>query len=66
MIIPIRCFTCNYLIADKWSRLDKTGYIDLLKLGYTSKEALDRLGFTRFCCRRMILSNVDMVSKLNF
>jgi DNA-directed RNA polymerase subunit N (RpoN/RPB10) len=55
MIIPIRCFTCAKVIADKWE-----AYLDLIKKGKTEAEALDQLGFSRYCCRRMILTHVDI------
>ena len=55
MIIPIRCFTCSKLIADKWE-----AYLELIKNGKTEAEALDLLGFKRYCCRRMILTHVDI------
>jgi DNA-directed RNA polymerase I, II, and III subunit RPABC5 len=65
MIIPVRCFTCNSLIANKYMRQDKTGYVDLLKQGHTPVEAFAKLNINNMCCRRMILGHVDMVSKLN-
>lgn len=54
MIIPVRCFTCGQVIADKNHTYDA-----LVRLGYSEKEALDTIGLTRFCCRRMILTHVD-------
>jgi len=66
MIIPIRCFTCNKIVGNKWETNDpkNPGYINLLKSGFTEKEALDKLGLVRVCCRRMILSHLDLSSKL--
>lgn len=55
MIIPIRCFSCGKLIADKWEK-----YQELIKEGYTEAKALDEIGFKRYCCRRMFLSHVDI------
>lgn len=55
MIIPIRCFSCNKLIADKWER-----YKELIKNGNTEAQALDTVGLKRYCCRRMFLSHVDV------
>jgi DNA-directed RNA polymerase I, II, and III subunit RPABC5 len=52
MIIPVRCFSCNKLIGDKWEK-----YIKLLETK-TKEEALNELGLKRYCCRRMILTNV--------
>lgn len=55
MIIPIRCFSCAKVIADKWE-----AYLELIKNGTSEAEALDKLGFKRYCCRRMILTHVDI------
>lgn len=58
-MIPVRCFTCNNLIADKWSRFlcqkDGSG-----EYGVT----LDNIGLTRFCCRRMFLTHVDVIDDI--
>jgi DNA-directed RNA polymerase subunit N (RpoN/RPB10) len=55
MIIPVRCFTCNNLIAHKWEI-----YLSLIKSGLTEAEALDKIEFRRYCCRRMFLSHVNI------
>ena len=54
-MIPIRCFTCNKVIADKWE-----AYLELIKNGLSEAEALDKLGLKRYCCRRMVLTHVDV------
>ena len=59
MIIPIRCFTCNKLIGASWEP-----YTKLLKEGHTEKEALDKLGLRRMCCRRMILTHTDLINTI--
>ncbi len=55
MIIPVRCFTCGKLIADKWE-----DFTNRVKSGEDSKKVLDSLGLTRYCCRRMILSHIEI------
>jgi DNA-directed RNA polymerase I, II, and III subunit RPABC5 len=30
----------------------------------TNSQALDDLGLTRYCCRRMLLTHVDLIEKL--
>ncbi len=55
MLIPIRCFSCAKLIADKWEK-----YQDLIKNGNTEAQALNAIGFNRYCCRRMFLGHVDI------
>jgi DNA-directed RNA polymerases I, II, and III subunit RPABC5 len=59
MIIPIRCFTCGKVIGNKWER-----YLSLLNEGKPENVALDMLGLKRYCCRRMLLTHVDLVEKL--
>ena len=59
MIIPIRCFTCGKVTGNKWE-----AYIELLSSGYSEGDALDTLGLKRYCCRRMLLSHVDLIEKL--
>jgi DNA-directed RNA polymerase I, II, and III subunit RPABC5 len=59
MIIPIRCFTCNKIIGNKWEPYQK-----FLKEGLTEEESLNKLGLNRYCCRRMILAHVDLSNKL--
>ncbi|PNH04141.1 DNA-directed RNA polymerases I, II, and III subunit RPABC5 [Tetrabaena socialis] len=59
MIIPVRCFTCGKVIGNKWDT-----YLDLLQAGYSEQEALDGLGLSRYCCRRMLMTHVDLIEKL--
>ena len=77
MIIPIRCFSCNKLIGDKYttyvdlinkinnennittidSNLINSGAIETSEQG----QILDKLNIKRYCCRRMFLTQVDIV-----
>ncbi|XP_065046252.1 DNA-directed RNA polymerase subunit 10-like protein isoform X1 [Musa acuminata AAA Group] len=66
MIIPVRCFTCgkvsilsSTVIGNKWDT-----YLDLLQADYTEGDALDALGLVRYCCRRMLMTHVDLIEKL--
>lgn len=56
MIIPIRCFTCGALIADKWEEFYKR-----VSSGEDPGKVLDSLGVKRYCCRRMLLSHIDLI-----
>ena len=76
MIIPVKCFTCGKVLADKYMfytrevrkmRLDKEQDPD--KVVYLTKDyaektpegvVLDSLGLTRICCRRHMLTHVDI------
>ncbi|KAJ1845360.1 DNA-directed RNA polymerase II subunit L [Coemansia sp. RSA 2703] len=59
MIIPVRCFTCGKVVGNKWEQ-----YLKLVDQDYTDGEALDELGLKRYCCRRMVLTHVDLIEKL--
>ena len=58
-IIPVRCFSCGKVIGDKWN-----AYLALLIAGKTEGDALTELGLKRYCCRRMVLTHVDLIEKL--
>ena len=59
MIIPIRCFTCGKVIANKWEEFKKR-----IETGESSNDILDSLGFTRYCCRRMLISHIELIDEL--
>jgi len=59
MIIPVRCFTCGKLIGDKWEEFARR-----VKSGENPSEVLDNLGFKRYCCRRMLLSHVEIFDEV--
>lgn len=81
MLIPIRCFTCGKVLADKYDvyvervqKLEKEvlekerkgerheSHHDHTAFDRISKKALlDEMGLTRYCCRRHMLSQVDMM-----
>lgn len=56
MIIPIRCFTCGTLIADKWDEFKIQ-----IKEGENPEKILDKLNVKRWCCRRMLVSHIDLI-----
>lgn len=59
MLIPVRCFTCGALIADKFQE-----YRRMVERGVDPAEALDRLGVKRYCCRRMFLSAFEPIEQV--
>jgi len=59
MIIPIRCFSCGKVVGDKWNP-----YLEHLALGTSEGDALDELQLKRYCCRRMVLTHVDLIEKI--
>jgi DNA-directed RNA polymerase subunit N len=59
MIIPVRCFTCGNLVADKYNE-----FLSRVKAGEEPKKVLDSLGLKRYCCRRMLISAMDVIDQL--
>jgi len=59
MMVPIRCFTCGKVIGDKLEE-----FAHRVKNGEKPKDVLDDLGVTRYCCRRMLLSNVEIIDEV--
>lgn len=69
VIIPVRCFTCGKVIGDIYEQF-KPRYDEYKKAvesgekpKETPKEILDDLGLDRYCCRRMLLSHVDLIGE---
>jgi DNA-directed RNA polymerase subunit N (RpoN/RPB10) len=76
MIIPIKCFTCGTILANKYRyyceevrkrKLSKDMHIDkvvYLTKTYSQKtaegEVLDELQLNKMCCRRHMLTHVDI------
>ncbi|OIR57859.1 MAG: DNA-directed RNA polymerases I, II, and III subunit RPABC5 [Amphiamblys sp. WSBS2006] len=59
MIIPVRCFTCGKVVGSLWTR-----YQEAIQEGKEPKDTLDSLGLRRYCCRRMLLTHVDLIEKI--
>jgi DNA-directed RNA polymerase subunit N (RpoN/RPB10) len=76
MIIPIRCPTCNNILGNKYESyieritkrkinkgisLEKTVYFNVDNTGKTIEgETLDELTLYAVCCRRVMLTHVDL------
>ena len=54
-MIPIRCLSCGKVISAYFEK-----YEERVKDGQNPKEVLDDLGVTRYCCRRMLISHVEI------
>lgn len=59
MIIPVRCFTCGKVMANKW-----VTYQQQIQQGKAAAQILDDMKLTRYCCRSMLLSHVDILDKM--
>jgi len=59
MIIPLRCFSCGFLVGDKWEDFARR-----VKEGEDAGKVMDNLGVKRYCCRRMLLSHVEIIDEI--
>ena len=59
VLIPVRCFTCGNLIADKFD-----DYQTKLKAGEEPEKVLNELQINRYCCRRMLLTTVETIQQV--
>lgn len=57
MIIPVRCFSCGKVIGSLYAEYQRM----VQQEKKDPKEAMDALGLKRYCCRRMVLSHVDLI-----
>ena len=76
MIIPVKCFTCGMVLADKYRyfqnevrKIKLSQGMDLEKVTYLTKNkvektpegtVLDDLALHNVCCRRHMLTHVDI------
>jgi DNA-directed RNA polymerase subunit N (RpoN/RPB10) len=76
MLIPVKCFTCGKVIGDKYLSYqeqvikvkverqinpEKIQYLDETQIDKTVEgEILDKLKITRMCCRRHMLTHVNI------
>jgi len=59
MIVPVRCFSCGKVIGDKWE-----DFKSRVEAGENPAVVLNDLGVTRYCCRRMLLSHVELIDEV--
>ena len=59
VLIPVRCFTCGNLIADKFD-----DYQTKLKAVEDPEKVLNDLQINRYCCRRMLLTTVETIQQV--
>jgi len=76
MIIPIKCFTCGKVLADKYQYYtrkvrelkvkageeeDEVIYLSKTNVKKTAEgKVMDELRLYKYCCRRHMLSHVDI------
>ena len=85
-MIPIRCFTCGFVLGDKWipyiteiqnvkngsnEKLEDSLELKYMDINLQKQEKslegkiLDDMNIHKYCCRRMMLSNVHLISYIS-
>ena len=59
VLVPVRCFSCGKLIADKFDDFQNG-----VKSGKEPEKVLDGVGLERYCCRRMLLTTVESIQQI--
>lgn len=59
MIIPVRCFSCGKPVAGIYQE-----FKDRVDAGENPGKVLDDLKVTRYCCRKMLLTSVDLTDEI--
>jgi len=59
MIIPVRCFTCGKVIANKLNKYD-----ELVAAKMPVEDIFKELAVQRICCKRMLTTNVNACDKV--
>ncbi len=60
MMIPVRCFSCGQVVGDKWEEYSER--VNVKK--EDSSKVLDNMGIKRYCCRRMLISHVELIDDI--
>jgi DNA-directed RNA polymerase I, II, and III subunit RPABC5 len=76
MLIPVKCFTCGEVLADKYRwyqievrKMKMSNDMTIEKVVYLTKETtdktpegqvMDKLKLDKYCCRRHMLTHVDI------
>ncbi|WNY26479.1 DNA-directed RNA polymerase subunit N [Methanolapillus ohkumae] len=58
-MIPVRCFSCGKVISSSYEEFKARA-----QAGEDKGQILDDLGITRYCCRRMLLSHIELVDMI--
>lgn len=59
MIMPVRCFSCGKPLAGQF-----TEFKERTAKGEDAGKVMDDLGVKRYCCRKMILTHVELVDDI--
>lgn len=55
---PARCFSCGKVLGNKYAEYEK------LCQTQSAESAMNQLAITRYCCRRMMLTSIDVAQQV--
>ncbi|MCI4396897.1 MAG: DNA-directed RNA polymerase subunit N [Thermoprotei archaeon] len=59
MIVPVRCYTCGKPLGHLWEP-----FKERVAKGEDPDKVLDDLGVKRYCCRRTLISHVELIDQV--
>ncbi len=59
MMCPVRCLTCGKVVASKSDDFNAR-----VAKGEDPAAIMDSQGFDRYCCRRMLLGNANLMDEI--
>jgi DNA-directed RNA polymerase subunit N len=59
MMIPVRCFSCGFPVGAFYKE-----FKEATAAGKKPGKVMDKLGVKRYCCRRMLVGQVDVIDEV--
>ena len=59
MIVPVRCFSCGKVVGSLYEE-----FVKRMERKENPEKALTELGIDRYCCRRMLVSHVELIDEI--
>ena len=59
MMVPIRCFSCGKVLGGVYEE-----FVKRVNKGEKPEKVLDELGVKRYCCRRMLFAQADLIDDI--
>jgi DNA-directed RNA polymerase subunit N len=59
MIIPIRCFSCGKPVAGYYQE-----FKERMEKGEDAGKIMDDMKLKRYCCRKMLLTSIDLTEEV--
>jgi len=59
MIVPVRCFSCGKPVGGSYAE-----FKEKVAKGEDAGKVLDNLGIKKYCCRKTLLTSVDLVDEI--